>query len=305
MLTSVLIFNLSGGFTDMKKNLISIIKFTQEHNYKFTIKLCTARPQTFNEDKSDEVEVDDEVIKNDYMYNIKNLFDEKTFTIYDNYISFETINKFITKDNTFDFYNTYKPWNIFKDKKFLVDYKSILKNTNKDYIYMGNHFHFYADYDVKNVLFSKEFNSTIIPSSKILNEYNRFITNVNFEYNFLHYRYEKDIKNMVNGKKDDVFVDITLDNILQSNMFENNNLKTYVATTSIEDFFAEKKIKNPLDKYNIFYNKNKMRYFDENAFVDFLIGMNSVEVVAFSNSGFSIVLNKLKNKTDKYYDLIL
>jgi hypothetical protein len=53
---------------------------------------------------------------------------------------------------------------------------------------------------------------------------------------------------------------------------------------------------------NIFYKKNtKLEYFDENAWVDFKIGMESAEICGFSYSGFSANLNRLK-ETHNYYN---
>ena len=44
-----------------------------------------------------------------------------------------------------------------------------------------------------------------------------------------------------------------------------------------------------------------LEYFDENAWVDFKIGMDSEEIFGFSHSGFSANLNSLK-KTRNYYN---
>ena len=293
---TILIFNLSGGFTDMKKNLLAITLFTKEHNYKFTIKNCTARPQSLDLNTS---KIDEQIIKNGYMYDVKNLFDEKTFLIYDNYISFETIDS--CDQNTFDFNDKYKPSLIFKDRSHLSNYKTIIKEIDTPYVYMGNHFYFYSGYNITSILFSKDFNATIIPSSKIWNEYNNFISSINFQYNFIHFRYENDMKKMLTVLKNINSLDYKLSDVIKLNAFE-NNLKIYVATTNIEEFYDKNLIENPLDTYNIFYNTKKMCFFDENAFIDFLIGMNSVEVLGFSHSGFSVCLNKLKNK-NKYYNL--
>ena len=292
---TILIFNLSGGFTDMKKNLIAITLFTKEHNYKFTIKNCTARPQSLDLNTS---KIEESIIKNGYMYDVKNLFDEKTFFIYDNYVSFETIDS--CDQNTFNFNDTYKPSLIFKDRSHLINYKNIIKEIDTPYVYMGNHFYFYSGYNINSILFSKDFNATIIPSSKIWTEYNNFISTIDFQYNFIHFRYENDMKKMLTILKNKS-LDYTLSDVMKLNAFE-NNLKIYVATTNIEEFYDKKLIENPLDTYNIFYNKKKCVFFDENAFLDFLIGMNAVEVLGFSHSGFSVCLNKLKNK-NKYYNL--
>lgn len=293
---TILIFNLSGGFTDMKKNLLAITLFTKEHNYKFTIKNCTARPQSLDLNTS---KIDEEIIKNGYMYDFKNLFDEKTFLIYDNYISFETIDS--CDQNTFNFNDTYKPSLIFKDRTHLTNYKNIIKEIDTPYVYMGNHFYFYSGYNITSILFSKDFNATIIPSSKIWTEYNNFISTIDFQYNFIHFRYENDMKKMLSILKNINSLDYTLSDVIKLNAFE-NNLKIYVATTNIEEFYDKKLIEKPLDTYNIFYNTKKCVFFDENAFIDFLIGMNSVEVLGFSHSGFSVCLTKLKNK-NKYYNL--
>ena len=286
---TVLIFNLSGGFSDMKKNLLAITLFTKEHNYTFTIKNCTARPQLLDLNKT---KIDEEIIKNGYMYDVKNLFDEKTFFIYDNYISFETIDSCV--QNTFDFNAIHNPAYVFQDRNHLTNYKDILNKIDKPYIYMGGHFCFYSGYNITRLLYSKEFNDTIIPSSKIWNEYNDFMSKIDFQYNFIHFRYENDMKILLSKKSNIKSLDYKLSNVIKLNKFQNNNLKIYVATSDIENL-----IETPLD--NIFYNKNKCKFFDENAFIDFLIGLNSVEVLGFSYSGFSVCLNKLKN-THKYYN---
>ena len=293
---NILIFNLSGGLTDMKKNWISIMLFTQEYKYKFTIKYCTARPQSFIKPN----EIPKSVIQSNYNYDVKNLFDEKTFNILNNYVSFNEIKDDICKENTFDFYNIYKCHEIFKNKNMLENYKDILNNIDKKYIYMGDHFHFYARYDVRAILFSKKFNDTIIPSSKILEEYNNFISKIYEEkYNFIQYRYEKDMVEYC--KSINKPIHCTLEQVIDLKKFKNNDLKIYIATSDIEDFYDMGVIKNHIDTYtNLFYNKKKMMYFDENAFVDFLIGINSEEVLGFSGSGFGILLNQLKN-TNNYY----
>jgi hypothetical protein len=292
---SILIFNLSGGLTDMKKNWISIMLFTKQYNYKFTIKYCTARSQTFSDKK-----IDEEVIKNNYMYDVKNLFNEKTFQIIENYISFEKINHDICEENTYDFYEKYKPWEIFSNKNTLKNYKDILNEIDKKYIYVGNHFHFYAGYDVSSILYSKYFNDTIIPNDRIINEYNNFISNINDKYNFIHFRYEKDMVKFCNYINKSI--EYTLEDIINLKTFRNNNLNIYIATSDIEEFYDKKLIKNPIYTHkNLFYNKHKMPYFDENAFVDFLIGINSEEILGFEYSGFSVLLNKFKN-TENYYN---
>jgi hypothetical protein len=152
-------------------------------------------------------------------------------------------------------------------------------------------------------LYDIEFHKSVIPNKKILDAVNSFMRKVKSPYNFIHYRYEEDMVKYVNTIKK--FKNILLDDILKLNFFKKNDLPVYIATTDIEHLYKNKHIlKNIEDYNNIFYNKNKFIYFDENAFFDFMVGLNSVEVLGFSNSGFSCVLNKLKN-TKNYYDNIL
>jgi hypothetical protein len=307
MKNSILIFNLSGGFTDMKKNLISIILFIQEYGYTFTIRFCTARPQTIKKN----IKNIEEIEKNDYMYDVTNLFDEKTFLIYNNYIPFEKIKNDIVDDNTFDFKKINISKKIFTDisyrNKLSEDYKKQLNDTDKKFIYMGEHFCFYANYNYYNILCSLSFNESIIPSQKIINAYNNFISNINSPYNFIHYRYEADIEKYVKSLQNNsekIFLIPKIDDLIQSKLFKNNNLNIYIASSYIETFHDKGLLDKNIDLYdNLFYNKNKLDFFDENAFVDFLIGMKSDEIIGFSKSGFSDVLNKLKN-TNNYYDKV-
>ena len=94
-----------------------------------------------------------------------------------------------------------------------------------------------------------------------------------------------------------------LDTLLNSNLFKNNTYKIYVATSTIEQLYKKKLMNNDINFYqNIFYKKNtRLEYFDENAWVDFKIGMDSEEIFGFSHSGFSANLNRLK-ETRNYYN---
>jgi len=305
MNSSILIFNLSGGLTDMKKNLISITIFCETNNYYFTIKDCCARPQDIHFDKI----IDENIKKNKYMYDVKELFDEKTFFIYKNYISYDNIKNKISDINTFNFYSIYNVHSIFSDnlkRNYLIEnHKKIIYDSTKEfeYIYMGNHFYFINPIDINKYLCDIEFHKSVIPNKKIIDAVNSFLNEVKYAYNFIHYRYEKDMVESVN--KASKFKNILLDDILNLNFFKNNNLPIYIATTDIENFYENKLSLKKIEDYNnIFYNKNKFTFFDENAFFDFMIGLNSLEIIGFSFSGFSISLNNLK-KTQNYYDKIL
>jgi len=305
MNSSILIFNLSGGLTDMKKNLLSITIFCETNNYYFTIKYCSAKPQDIHFKKI----IDENIKKNDYMYDVKELFDEKTFFIYKNYISYDNIKNNISDINTFNFYSIYNVGSIWSDKikrDYLIEnHKKIIDDSTKkfEYIYMGNHFHFISSIPIYNYLCDIKFHNSVIPNKKIMDAVNLFLNEVKYTYNLIHYRYEEDIKNHVNQSTK--FKNILLDDILNLNFFKNNDLPIYIATTNIENFYENKLSLKKIEDYNnIFYNKNKFPFFNENAFFDFMIGLNSVEFLGFSYSGFSTVLNELK-KTHNYYDKIL
>ena len=244
------------------------------------------------------------------MYDVKELFDEKTFFIYKNYISYDNIKNDISDINTFNFYSIYNVGSIFHDKlnkTYLIEhYKRLIYDSTKDfkYIYMGNHFYFISSsIPIYDYLCDIEFHNSVIPNKKIIDAVNLFLKEVNYSYNFIHYRYEEDMKNYVNTRTN--FKNILLDDILNLKFFKNNDLPIYIATTNIENLYENKFTLKKIEDYNnIFYNKNKFAFFNENAFFDCMIGLNSVEFIGFSYSGFSIVLNELK-KTKNYYNKLL
>jgi hypothetical protein len=168
---------------------------------------------------------------------------------------------------------------------------------------MGNHFHFISSIQIYKYLCDIEFHKSVIPNKKIIDAVNLFLNEVKYSYNFIHYRYEEDMVNYVNTITKPK--NILLDDILNLKFSKNNDLPIYIASTNIENFYENKLILKKFEDYNnIFYNKNKFAFFNENAFFDFMIGLNSVEFLGFSYSGFSRVLNELK-KTKNYYDEIL
>ena len=77
-MTSLLIFDLGGGFNDMIKTLLCIIEFTTKNKYNFSIRYCTCRPQNKRKPVCESVRL------NNYKYEVTNLFDEKSFLIYRN-----------------------------------------------------------------------------------------------------------------------------------------------------------------------------------------------------------------------------
>ncbi len=298
-----LIFDLGGGFNDMIKTLIHIINFTSKNNITFTIRYCTARPQDLSKPIAD-----DSIKLNNYMYDVTNLFDENTFLIYDNYISYNKIQENITPSNTYDFYTDKKiKDNVFnKDKKEYMNEISknilnIFNDSNKEFIIVGQSFCFYTHCNTIDK-WNKQFYTTLIPNQKILDEYNIIKKTIKEPYNFIHYRYENDMKIYVQKITGENKIYI-LDDLLDANLFKNNNYKTYVATTAIEELHKKLLMKKPIECYNniLYKTTSNLLYFDENAWVDFKIGLESEEIYGFKYSGFSETINRFKG-TNNYYN---
>ena len=298
-MTSLLIFDLGGGFNDMIKTLLCIIEFTTKNKYNFSIRYCTCRPQNKRKPVCESVRL------NNYKYEVTNLFDEKSFLIYDNYISYNKINKNITKKNSYDFYTDKILNNIFDETK--KDYMNnisqnilnIFNNCDKEFVIIGSGFCFYSQC---NSMWNKSFYDTLIPVQKIIDEYNNIKSEISEPYNFIHYRYEEDMINYAIKQSGEYYTPI-LDELLDANLFKNNSYKIYIATSEIQQLHKKKLINKEIDLYeNIFYKKNSnLEYFDENAWVDFKIGLESEEIIGFKYSGFSYTLNKLKG-TQNYYN---
>ena len=93
-----------------------------------------------------------------------------------------------------------------------------------------------------------------------------------------------------------------LDVLFENTLFKNNTYKIYVATSAIEQLHEKNLMYKEVGCYpNLLYKKSSLDYFDENAWVDFKIGLGAEEICGFSSSGFSDTLNRLKG-THNYYD---
>jgi len=86
----ILIFDITGGFTDMLKDLLCIYKFTDLHKIYFTIKTCTCRPFS-NPCHCGQ-------------YDIEELFDTLSFSNNPFYVNYKEIENNITHENTYDFF---------------------------------------------------------------------------------------------------------------------------------------------------------------------------------------------------------
>ena len=100
----ILIFDLFGGLTDMIKDLVSIIKFTNLHKLIFTIRNATCR------------QIDNPLLFSHY--EIKELFDETSLHfLSQHYLNYDSILGKINSKNTYDFYDDKIKDNIWKENK--------------------------------------------------------------------------------------------------------------------------------------------------------------------------------------------
>lgn len=140
----------------------------------------------------------------------------------------------------------------------------------------------------------------IEPSKKIKEFFLSLKSRLPKRYNFLHYRYEHDF--LEHFKITDKEMTGThFQDLIQKNIFK-HDLPIYLSCSS--PLHVLKNIPAQYSK-NIFYNDETSHpnfNFEESAYVDFLVGEASEEVVGHSRSSFSQRLMRSKS-TGTYYDL--
>jgi hypothetical protein len=124
------------------------------------------------------------------------------------------------------------------------------------------------------------------------------LINNNEQYNFIHYRYEKDFINHFNIKLEpfeEIYLKI-------KNNFKNPSLKIYVACSNSKNIIMNINDDGKLITKN---EENLLEYnFEELAFIDYMFGVESNEVYGDNKSSFSGMLNIIKN-TNNYYNLLM
>jgi hypothetical protein len=282
----LLIFDLHGGFTDMLKDLVSIHNFTIKYKYYFTIRHATSRP--INNPTS---------FTN---YPIHNLINTKSFRCNKFYVEYQTIRHLTNKRNTYDFHKYHVNNKLWKNDNFLKesDVINAIKNTNTQFFIIGGSFWYYSklwNYNQVAVILSH-----LIPSDKIVSEYNKY--KIHGEYNCIHYRYENDW--ITTAKKNNTpYIVPPLDELLNNLQFTQKH-SIYICTSNIQNLHSIGLLKNKLESYtNIIYKQPNDLNYDENGFLDLLIASNSTEFYGNSISGFSLLLSTIK-KTSNFYDKI-
>ena len=296
---TIVIFDTISGLTDQIRDIQTQGLYCKENNISFSMRYSSCRPLSNSEDWK--------------LYEIQNLFNiDKIFSNEKNYINYEKIKEDINNKNSYNFFeNKIKNFlwqnsnrSYFNEQKMYLIHLINLKKYK--YIFIGGGFWWWHSF---NLLFNSSGEQIcktlqIYPSDKIIHAYTQIKKDINCErYNFIHYRYEDDWNNLLkvwNQK----YILPSIDDIYNKVKFK-ENLPLFIATSNIELLHEKNLLKNDLNSYsNFIYKKksltNELNY-DENGFIDFLIGTNAQEVFGFSHSGFSKELNKIK-RTNNYYD---
>jgi hypothetical protein len=269
----IIIFDTYGGLCNQMYDIQCGINFCIINNIKFSFRNCSFR-------NTDLVSWHSQIF--DKLFDISFLTNYNTL-----HINYDTLR--LNRENT---YNYESECAILL---FTKDYLNEIQNIKKDFIVLKQ---FCAVYNFQKIV------DNVIPilsSSKRLHElYKKIknkIINSDEQYNFIHYRYEKDFTRHFN-----IEVKTLKPLILDlKHKFKNPNLKIYIATTNICKLINLND--DELRDIIISKNENKLLHynFEEKAFIDYMFGLNSKEVFGHSKSSFSHMLNSFKN-TSNYYD---
>ena len=296
----IFIFDLGSGTNDQIKHFPIILYFCKKYNVQFSIRYSTCRP----------IET---VWKS---YDFTNLFNEKMFENNKEYVSYHSIEKYITSENSYDYREN--KWKHINDSNERTDELIKLVRSSYQYIIVGcGIWYWYNDenkpkwlFDVINKQLLLKWNDNnieetllLIPSDKIMNKYELFKNRIgnNTKYNIIHYRYEDDW-NYEFKRRGLKYIVPTIDDLIEHVNFK-EKMPIYIATSNIELLYNKKLMNFPLDSYKeIIYKKDcNDLMFDEAGLLDLLIAANAEEIYGVSFSGFSIHINKMK-RTNNYYD---
>ena len=277
----ILVFDSFAGLCNQFFDIQSAINFCNNNKYYFTFRYCSFRQNNlklFNNKKFD------------------NLFDKKMFNTINYYIDYEKIKSKINKNNTFNLEGK-RSIELFNNENEL---NSFIKNNKFKYIILPQVFSICRFTNFKNYFIK------IKPNPKLYSIFLNLKKHLLPEkYNFLHFRYENDFTSYFN-----INYIISIDGLLERIKFKNNKLKLYIACSDIKSLSKTIYLSNDIYSYNnilfkddhfIKYNINNLN-FEEKAFIDFLIGINSNEIFGHSKSSFSSILNMFHN-SNNYYDI--
>lgn len=256
----VYIFDTRGGLCNQMLDIKIALDFCIHYNLQFTFRNCNFR-------KNDD-------LKHFYLQPFGALFDKKFLNSYSNYIPFEQLNT--NKENTYNFDSEIVTLFMINNS---TDLFTQIKNFNKEHVV------FYQFHGINQILklnIPSISTRIYLPSDTIMNEYNKIKDELLKEpYNFIHYRYEEDFTSYFN------LIPENLDTLISrvKNKFRTPTIKIYVATTNIKNLINNNDNIISKDEYSL-NNYN----FEQRAFIDFMIGLNSVQVTGHIKSSFSTLL---------------
>jgi hypothetical protein len=272
----ILIFDTYAGLCNQFYDIQCAINFCLIHNIEFSFRYASFR-------------------NNDLIswYNVPfhELFDTSFLKKYDLYIDYNELYVKLNHENTFNFHHTVC-CNKFLSRENILEQ---LLQINKSCIILKQFWDVYAFREIR-----EDVNRYLVPSSKIMSMYNQIKRDLSLEnnnYNFIHYRYEDDfIRHFkINNMK-------SLKEIIFEKPFQNKDLKIYIATTKLKEVLKESIHEKEIKDVILYKNEDSLKKlnFEEKAFIDYMIGLDSVEVLGHHNSSFSVMLNNLKG-TNHYY----
>jgi hypothetical protein len=177
-----------------------------------------------------------------------------------------------------------------------------INHSNKEYIIIGGQFWYYSK--ISFMKYIKKITEKITQSKKISDEYQRNLNLFNCKFNAIHYRYENDYINHFKKRNlNTPYIVPPIDELIENIPFK-NNYKIFICTSMIESLYEKKLLYKELVNYDnlIFKYKNELNY-DENAFLDFLLCKNCEEFYGNNISGFTNLINNVKNTFNCYNNM--
>jgi hypothetical protein len=268
----ILIFDTYGGLCNQMYDIVNGINFCLKNNIFFTFRYCSFRNNNLISWREEPFE---------------KLFDLNLLKKYKLYINYYSVKDDLTNDNCFNLNAKYVANNVFSKDNILNQ----LINLNKKYVVLKQFWALYAFRDfIDNTI-----HRNILPSNHIMEKYIEIKNKIlkDSSYNFIHYRYEIDFTSHFKCQVE------SLDNLINKLVFKNNELNIYIATTNIKNLLDLENVKYK----NILYkNEDDELNFEEQTFIDFMIGLNSEEHYGHKKSSFSVMINNIKS-TNNYYDI--
>lgn len=269
----LLIFDTNGGLCNQFYDILNGIHFCLKYNIYFTFRYCSFR----NDNLISWTETP-----------FEKLFDLNFLNKYKLYVNYYNIKNKLTCDNCFNLNDNILSHNFFKPNNILDQ----LTNLNKDYVVLKQFWSLNNFQDINRSI--DPIYPDLYPCKDIMEKYieiKNTIIGDDEGYNFIHYRYEKDFT-------DHFKVNIeSLDSLLERIEFKNNKLKIFIATSNITKLLD---LNNSKYKNLIYKNDNMNLNYEQQAFIDYMFGINSVECYGNKKSSFSIIINNIKQSNNYY-----